>query len=75
MAQREVILPRTVVDAYLDGTPLGVQAYMSATFDRSLFRGSYGAAMDANLALIETNLALMNGHYFDMAWRKPEVPA
>lgn len=82
MAQREVILPRTAVPGYLDETPLGVQVRHQPDFD--LDRMPQGHAGDrpsfprpnmaANISLIESNLALLAGFYFDMAWRKVETP-
>jgi len=80
--QREVILPRTEVPSYLDETPLAVQDRHAENFD--LTRMPMGHAGDRpsfprpnmlqNIALIESNLALKAGYYFDMAWRKVETP-
>jgi hypothetical protein len=81
MAQRETVLPRTVVPDYLDETPLAVQVRHEETFD--LGRAPLNQAGDTprfprpgmleNMQLLESNLALHGGYYFDMRWRKVET--
>jgi hypothetical protein len=82
MAQRETILPRTVVPDYLDGTPLARQTRHADNFDLSRAPLSQAGSttafarpnMAANIALIESNLGRLAGYYFEMPWRKPETP-
>jgi len=82
MAQREVILPRTVVPDYLDETPLASQVRHEPNFDLARMPGAHAGdrptfprpPMLENLQLLESNLALKGGFYFDMPWRKAETP-